>query len=95
MKLDINDHLIWTNWTNIWSILKEVVNLEWPYNLIIDDLRALLERKGFKEFSGFNIDPWNQRYSSFYNEIWFDNLKYSDISKLELSRCKCTESPCS
>lgn len=70
-KIAIKDHLIWTNWTKIWSVLSSKPIESFPQNLIRNDLLALLEQKGFKEFSGFSIGEWEKRFSSFYEEIWF------------------------
>ena len=70
---------MWTNWTKIWSVLSAYSIEGFPQKLVKNDLIALLERKGFKEFSGFSIQEWNKRYSSFYKEIWF-RLKLKTFS---------------
>lgn len=71
-EVDINSHLLWTNWTKVWTVLKKTKIDEFPYHLIRNDLISLLERKGFKEFTGFSIEEWGIKYNSFYQEIWFD-----------------------
>lgn len=70
-KIHIADHLMWTNWTKVWSVLNSVSIEGFPHELVRNDLIALLERKGFKEFSGFSIQDWKKQYGSFYKEIWF------------------------
>ena len=70
-KINIVEHLMWTNWTKIWPVLSSKPIKGFPQNLVRNDLLALLERKGFKEFSGFSFGKWEKRFSSFYNEIWF------------------------
>ena len=71
-KYKIENHLLWSNWTKIWSVLRSIEIEKYPFNLIRNDLINLLERKGFKEFSGFMLDYWARKYSSYYTEIWFD-----------------------
>ena len=70
-KINIAEHLMWTNWTKIWSLLSSNPIESFPQNLVRNDLLALLERKGFKEFSGFSIRDWKKQFTSFYEEIWF------------------------
>ncbi len=70
-KINIVEHLMWTNWTKIWSILNSKPIESFPQILIRNDLLALLERKGFKEFTGFCFEEWEKQFRSFYKEIWF------------------------
>jgi hypothetical protein len=64
-------HIIWANWTSIWKLLKKSRMDEFPYNKIINDLVLLFERKGLKEFTGFTIDSWDEKYKSFYTRLLF------------------------
>ncbi|MFC2165391.1 hypothetical protein ACFLT2_10410 [Acidobacteriota bacterium] len=81
-EINIKEHLLWTNWTKVWSVLKKIPIHDFPYDLIKNDLLSLLERKGFKEFSGFKIDDWEGKYKSFYREIWFQmQHKFHDKEK--------------
>jgi hypothetical protein len=48
---------------------------DFPFKLIRNDLISLLEKKGFKEFSGFKVIEWKKRYKSFYKELWFKTLR--------------------
>lgn len=64
-------HIIWANWTSIWKLLKKSRIDEFPYNKIINDLVLLFERKGLKEFTGFTIGPWDEKYRHFYHQLWF------------------------
>lgn len=78
-KISIKAHLMWTNWTKIWSVLRSKKIDVFPQNLVRNDLLSLLERKGFKEFSGFSLEYWEENYRSFYKEIWFHfHLKFYD-----------------
>ncbi|HPL16130.1 MAG TPA: hypothetical protein PL180_05525, partial [Spirochaetota bacterium] len=77
-KININEHLLWCNWTTIYSYLKKLENIEFPYNLIINDILMLLARRGFDEFDGFNIFNWFEYKISFWKDNWF-NLKYKDF----------------
>jgi len=70
-KINIKEHLLWTNWTKIWSVLSRTNIDEFPYCLIRNDLISLLDKKGFKEFQGFQVEDWKEKYKSFYFEIWF------------------------
>jgi hypothetical protein len=74
-KIDIRKHLLWINWTRIWSVLRKYPNDDFPFKLIRNDLISLLERKGFKEFSGFKVIEWEKKYKSFYKELWFKALR--------------------
>ena len=69
---EINRHLLWLNWTEIWSVLKDVYIDEFPFLQIRKDLICLLEKKGFKHFHGFSFKKWNLVYQRFYKELWFD-----------------------
>ena len=73
---------MWTNWTKIWSLLSSNPIESFPQNLVRNDLLALLERKGFKEFSGFSIRDWKKQFTSFYEEIWFrlDSKSFDKIN---------------
>jgi len=70
-KIAIKDHLLWTNWTKIWSVLSSKPIESFQQILIRNDLLALLEQKGFKEFTGFCFREWEKQFRSFYKEIWF------------------------
>jgi len=70
-RIKIEKHLIWTNWTKVWSVLNGINIDEFPYSLIKRDLISLLDRKGFKEFQGFKIEDWEEKYTPFYKEQRF------------------------
>lgn len=70
-RVNIRSQLLWTNWTKVWTVLKRTPADDFPDDLIRNDLLSLLERKGFKEFSGFTIKDRVPKYRPFYGETWF------------------------
>lgn len=82
-KIAIENHLIWTNWTKIWSVLSSKPIESFPQNLIRSDLLALLEQKGFKEFTGFCFREWEKQFSPFYKEIWFQSVEEKIFQKID------------
>jgi len=72
-KIEIKKHLIWANWTSVWKVLKEIKIDEFPFYEIKNDLILLLEKKGFKKFTGFKFISWKEKYKSFYKQLWFKN----------------------
>ena len=49
-------NLFWTNWFELHPIASEAKNAGGLKNVILDDLRLLLERKGLVHFRGFSLD---------------------------------------
>ena len=82
--IDFHDYLLWTNWTKIWSVLKKINNYDFPIPIIINDLIDLLEKRGFKDFTGFTLEDWNVKKFSFWKERWF-NYKHQKFNIYESS----------
>jgi len=82
-KIAIKNHLLWTNWTKIWSVLSSKPIESFPQNLIRNDLLELLEQKGFKEFTGFCFREWEKQFSPFYKEIWFQSVEEKIFQKID------------
>ena len=81
-EIDIEKNLLWANWTAIWKVLKDIEFKDYPYSIIQEDLVALLEKKGFKYFSGFNLFNWHKSEYSFWVNEWF-NLQYNKMYNKE------------
>lgn len=74
-------NMLWASWADVWTVMKDLTFSAFPFDIISTDLMKLLERKGFRRFSGMRccdelvIDGWGYFWShNFFQDISIPQL---------------------